>query len=344
MEKKKLPCLKMAPQTFLVFNATRLYLLFHLNLCVNNILNPILPFLLLLFSFGTIQGQKDTFSFISSVVYIDSIFVTAKSDFNAEDFVEMVKNDSSFYQAFRNLRFANYSSTNNIQLFDKKKNVIASYQSISKQKAEGNCRKMSYHNEEVTGNYYKKDRVRYYTGKLYNRVFFTFGRKCEKSRYDHNKFNKEGEDKTGSRIAELKRFIFSPGQRVDVPIVGKRTAIFEEHMVPYYDYEIESKTYLDLHDCYVFKVKAKPEYLSSKNGKTIVKSLETYFDKETFQVIARNYTLAYFGVFDFDVTMQVEVDKIGDYYLPIWIRYDGFFKVPTQKRETATFESRFTYE
>lgn len=310
---------------------------------MNRIFNFTIPFIFFLGSTITASGQQDTFSFISSVVYIDSIFVTAKSDFNAEDFVEMVKTDSSFYQAFRNLRFANYSSTNEIKLFDKQKNTVASYSSISKQQVAGNCRTMTYHDEQTTGNYYKKNRVRYYTGKLYNRVFFTYGRQCEKSRYDHENLTDEGDDKTGSRIQELKRFIFSPGQRVDVPVIGKRTAIFEEHMVPYYDYEIENKTYLDQHDCYVFKVTAKPEYLDAKNGKTIVKSLETYFDKETFQVIARNYTLAYFGIFDFDVTMQVEVDKIGDYYLPIWIRYEGFFKVPTQKRETAVFESRFSY-
>jgi len=312
---------------------------------MNRIFNFTISFLLLVLQTIPAIGQKDTtFSFISSVVHIDSIFVSAKSGFTAADFIEMVQTDSSFYQAFRNLRFADYSSTNDIQLVDKKNKIIASYKSTTKQKADGNCRRMSYHNEETTGNYYKKNRARYYTSKMYNRVFFTYGRKCEKSRYDSDKFTKEGADKTGSRIAELKKFIFSPGQRVDVPFIGNRTAIFEEHMVPYYNYEIESRSYLNRYDCYVFKVTAKPEYLDAKSGKTIIKSLETYFDKETFNVIARNYTLAYFGIFDFDVTMQVEVDKIGDYYFPIWIRYDGFFKVPTQKRETAVFESRFTYE
>lgn len=312
---------------------------------MHRIFNFTIPFIFLALQTIPANAQKDTsFHFISSVVHIDSVFVTAKSGFNAEDFIEMVQTDSSFYQAFRNLRFANYSSTNDIQLFDRKQNLTASYKSVSKQKVEGLCRKMTYHNEEITGDYYKKNKVRYYTGKLYNRVFFTYGKKCEKARYENDNLNTEGEDKTSSRITELKRFIFSPGQRVNVPIIGARTAIFEEHMVPYYDYKIENKTYLDRYDCYVFNVTAKPEYLAAKNGKTIVKSLETYFDKETFQVIARNYTLAFVGIFDFDVTMQVEVDKIGDYYLPIWIRYDGFFKVPTQKRETAVFESRFTYE
>ncbi len=306
--------------------------------------NFTLPFIFLQLQPFSAIGQQDTsFHFISSVIHIDSIFVTAKSGFDVDDFIELVQTDSSFYQAFRNLRFADYSSTNDIRLFNKKQEVIASYNSTSKQKADGNCRSMSYHNEEITGNYYKKNKVRYYTGKLYNRVFFTFGKKCEKARYENNNFSKEGEDKTGGRLQELKRFIFSPGQRVDVPIIGKRTAIFEEHMIPFYNYEIQSKPYLDRYDCYVFRVTSKPEYAAAQNGKTIVKSLETYFDKETFQVIARNYTLAYYGIFDFEVTMKIEVDKIGEYYLPIWIRYDGFFKVPTQKRETAIFESRFVY-
>lgn len=312
---------------------------------MHRIFNFTISFIFLVLQSIPSNAQEDTsFHFISSVVHIDSIFVTAKSGFDADDFVEMVKKDSSFYQAFRNLRFANYSSTNDIKLYDRKQKQIASYKSISKQKAEGNCRNMTYHNEEVTGNYYKRDKLRYYTGKLYDRIFFTYGEACETSRYESDRFKKNGDDKTGGYIAELKRLIFSPGNRVNVPIIGARTAIFEEHMVPFYDYKIESKSYLDRYECYVFNVTAKPEYLENKNGKTIIKSLETYFDKETFQVIARNYTLAFVGLFNFDVTMQIEVDKIGDYYLPIWIRYDGFFKVPTQRREDAVFESRFTYE
>ena len=145
-------------------------------------------------------------------------------------------------------------------------------------------------------------------------------------------------------VAQLKKLIFQPGEKVDVPIIGRKTAIFDEKLAQYYDYTIGSKTFAETTECYVFEAAVKPEYLDRKEGKTVVKSLETFFEKKTFQVVGRNYRVAYYGaLFDFDVTMNVELTKVDGQYLPKYIAYDGFWKIPTQKREQAKFTIKMTY-
>ncbi|MEM6700978.1 MAG: hypothetical protein AAF599_21430, partial [Bacteroidota bacterium] len=54
---------------------------------------------------------------IVNVIHLDSFVVTAtRSGFEVADFVEMVQEDESFYQAFRNLRFLSYQSDNEFNI------------------------------------------------------------------------------------------------------------------------------------------------------------------------------------------------------------------------------------
>jgi hypothetical protein len=56
------------------------------------------------------------------------------------------------------------------------------------------------------------------------------------------------------------------------------------------------------------------------------------------EVVARNYTLSYkAGIYDFNVTMQVEMTRIGDLLVPETMRYKGNFSVVTKKRERGEF-------
>jgi len=305
---------------------------------------------ILLLTAQILYAQKDSlpeFDF-SRFVYLDSIVITAsRSGFDTGEFVDMVRADSSFYQAFRNLRFADYDSENDITFYNKKNEIAAAYSSTTRQKTRSKgketCRTMDILEEEITGKYYKRKRKpRYYTTKMYERLFFTEEEVCE------TRISTPSEDEADGRIAryvaQLKKLIFQPGEKVDVPIIGGKTAIFEKKMAKYYDYSIESKAYQNDMACYVFRVDVKPEFKDRKEGKTVVKSLETFFEKKTFQVIGRNYRVAYYGaLFDFDVTMRVKLTKLDDQYLPEFIEYDGFWKVPTQKREQAKFTIKMDY-
>ncbi len=274
---------------------------------------------------------------IYSVVYLDSFVVTAaRQGFDAEDFIRLVREDESFYKAFRNLRFLSYDSDNAIEIFDKSNAKIALYDAKTRQTAKGRCRTMEVLDEQIDGNYYKRKRKpRYYTARMYERLFFTEGEECEAP---------EGTAAASSgmiekRIEQLKRLIFQPGERVDVPLIGNKTAIFSPEMQSYYDYAIRSKSYQGKIDCYVFSAKAKA---NQKESKTVIKYLETYFDKETFQVVARQYRLKHFGTaFDFDVTMDIQLRKLGKLYVPKQLYYKGFWDIPTQKPEFVEFSTRF---
>ena len=289
-----------------------------------------------------IFGQKGLSKDISAIVFLDSFVVTAsKRGFDIADFIDIVQKDKSFLQAFHNLRFLEYTSTNDIQLFNREGKEKAHYYNKVQQHISNNCRAMNFLEEEVSGNFFKKKKQRthrYYTARMHDQVFLTHGRVCETpSKPSISNENLSGIEK---HINELKKLIFQPGRKVDVPFIGKKTAIFDENMLKYYDFYISSKNYRDKWDCYVFKAVAKPIYSSSK---TIIKYMETFFDKKNFQVVGRNYHLKYDSVVDFDVKMKVELSKAGEKYIPIFIEYNGQWKIPMKKREIAAFAINFEF-
>jgi len=64
----------------------------------------------------------------------------------------------------------------------------------------------------------------------------------------------------------------------------------------------------------------------------------TWFNDIVFEIIARNYSISYdAGVYDFNVQMQVELSKIGEYLVPSLIRYIGNWKAIFKKRERGIF-------
>lgn len=279
---------------------------------------------------------------ISAIVFLDSFVVTAsKKGFEVADFIDIVQQDESFFRAFHNLRFAPHIAKNRVEIFNKKQKVKAANYHQTQQFMEGNCRTMDYLSEEIKGKYFKnkqKRKHRYYTARMHEQVFLTKGKICgEPANPSIASTNLSGIQK---HINELKKLIFQPGKEVDVPFVGGKTAIFKEDMLKYYDFYISSKFYKEDTDCFVFRAVAKPEYRSSK---TIIKYLETYFDKTDFQVLARNYHLKYSSLFDFDVKMRVELTQLDNKYLPALVEYNGNWKIPTQRREQVKFSIDFDY-
>lgn len=288
-------------------------------------------------------GQKDTIEFSTFSIQLDSLVVTAtRKGFDAEDFIKMVQEDESFYKAFRNIRTMTYTSDNDIKMFSKKGKVKASLNNTIQQTSDGRCRTMETVNPIITGKYYKrKKKIRYYTTKMHDRLFFTYGKVCESERIEDQEGYNDAKNLTGmsKHINELKKLIFYPGRKADVPFIGKKTAIFEEKMAKYYDFSISSKIYKSEIDCYVFLAKVKD---GTKRDKTVIKYMETFFDKNTFQVIARNYHLAHSGtMFDFDVKMDISLKTIDEKYVPEFISYDGQWDVPFHKPEISKFNISF---
>ena len=286
-------------------------------------------------------GQELSDEEIAAFVIIDStIVVTAeRSGFDTGDFIRLVRNDSSFFEAFHNLRSVSFEADNQMQFYTRSDEPSASYRSKTIQTSDGNCRTMEVGEQHTTGKFFKRSgKYRFYTARMYDRVFFTHGEVCGGEAMLEEELEAKGIQKYYN---ELKRLIFQPGERVQVPLIGGKAAIFDNRLAKYYDYFITSKPFTNGVDCYVFAVAVKPEFRERKTGKTVIKYLETFFEKGNLQIVGRKYHLAYAGIFDFDVTMDVELMKIGEKYFPKVVSYDGFWNIPTRKMEKARFTARF---
>ena len=99
----------------------------------------------------------------TTVVYKNQSFqlseVVVRNNFNISSFIDYVKNDTTFYKAFRNLHLLSFTSLNHIQLLDKKGNTAASLDSKTRQTYSNGCRTMQVLEEKTTGDFYnnKKD-------------------------------------------------------------------------------------------------------------------------------------------------------------------------------------------
>ena len=301
-------------------------------------------FILLFFALclaGPLIAQKDSLTDISALIYLDSFVVTAsKAGFDADDFIDMVRTDESFLEAFHNLRFISYQSSNEFRYFNKKGKEKASYKDIIQQSVIDTCRTMEFLNYNHQGNYFKRNKDRdynYFTSEMHDRLFYSYRRICDSPKPNLVRSNSSRLEKY---VFELKKLMFKPGEKANVPFIGDKTSIFEEPMIQYYDFKISSEHFDNHVDCYVFSAEVKPKY-EGKN-KVVIKNLKTYFDKSNFKVIGRDYQLAYSsGLYQFDVQMHVELTRLNGKYYPINITYDGFWNVPVKKREASKFQLQF---
>ena len=80
----------------------------------------ILSFLLLLSISVNAQDPADSLEAQRLARMISLSEVVIRTDINVARFIERVKNDSTFYKAFKNLRVLGFTSLNNIWIRDKK--------------------------------------------------------------------------------------------------------------------------------------------------------------------------------------------------------------------------------
>src|SRR6476469_8772632 len=100
--------------------------------------------------------------------------VVVRNNLDISKFLQLIKNDTTFYKAFRTLRILGFTSLNDIRMMDKEKNVKASLQSKTIQHVNNGCRTMQTLQESATGDMYDRDsNFNYYTAQLYAGLFFT---------------------------------------------------------------------------------------------------------------------------------------------------------------------------
>ncbi len=262
--------------------------------------------------------------------------VVVNNNLNVPSFINHIKTDTSFYKAFRNLHILNFTSINDIRMNDADGNIKAGLHSITKQLRSKNCRSMQTFDEQITGDIFDDNReFNYYTAKMYASLFFTKDTVCgEDNIVTGKEFNTAGKAGLEKNKEQLKMLFFNPGKRISgLPFISDKTAIYDDELADKYDMSIDIVT-LKNQNCYVFTQKVKPE----SRSEVVIDEMTTWFSDQTFEVMARNYSLSYSaGVYDFKVRMEVELSKFGEYLVPTLIRYVGNWKAIFKPRERGIF-------
>lgn len=266
--------------------------------------------------------------------------VMIRTDINIPRFIKQVKEDSTFYKAFRTLHILGFTSLNDIRIVDKNGKQKAGMQSRTKQLRSNNCRTMEILSEQVQGDFYDKNKnYNYYTAQLYAGLFFTKGKICNESNIvAGTSFDAKGKSGMEKNKEQLKMLMFNPGKKVPgIPFIGDKINIFDPDIAELYDFSIDYGDY-EGRSCYIFSIKAREDLSGSERDRIVIDDLITWFDVKTMEVMSRNYHLSYdAAVYDFDVQIEVQMTKFENHLVPKVLRYKGNWDVAFKKRERGVF-------
>ena len=276
------------------------------------------------------------------VIFLDDVVISEeKNGFTVEDFVDYVKKDTTFYMGFKHLRYYSHNYESELNIFNKKGKVIGTL--IKKGRHHSNGKKAWIVNDTIfdEGKIFKRNgKYKYYTPEAFDEVFFP------KDTIDVSLKMADGKNKDDSQnIRDAKTVGFSigtDGVEQSKGGVSKKLAIFDIDMQQYYDYII-SETIYNGRDCYSFTVKVKEELKAKDKEKALIRKIVSYFDKENFNVIYREYKFIYSNWFlDLDMDIFVHMDYVRNKHIPTDIYYKGYWDVIFFKPERAEFKLKNT--
>ena len=186
-----------------------------------------------------VEGQikKDSIVKVDEkVITLSEIVINSK--LNVPSFIERIKNDTTFYKAFRTLHIIGFTALNDIRMLNKKGDVRASLRSKIKQIRSDNCRSMEVLEQTTSGDIYDESKnLNYYTAQLYASLFFTQGKICgENNIVTGKEFSTSGLSGVAKHKEQLKMLFFNPGKKINgLPFMGNKTAIFDDNMAGKYD-------------------------------------------------------------------------------------------------------------
>ena len=109
--------------------------------------------------------------------------------------------------------------------------------------------------------------------------------------------------------------------------LSKKLEVFDISMQKYYDYIISDTLYKNK-ECYVFNISVKENLTEKDKKKALIRSIVSYFDKENFNVIYREYKFKYnHTLFSLDMDVVVNMDYVSSKHVPVDIYYKGFWNV-----------------
>ena len=281
-----------------------------------------------------ISAQPDT---LLKHITLDEVVISAQAEgFDVDAFVRRVRTDSTFHKAFLNTRVHPHTVRSEARVRRKDERESATLHRRARlMRDEGKATLLIDSTAESGRLRDRKGRFRYLTIEMYDDVFFPKGTFAA----DNTVAGRTLDVARGSRLekykGELKKFMFDPGTEIaSVPFIGHKLALFSPEMAPHYDFRIWADA-RGGRACWVFSATAKPEH---RDGKTVIKTMDTWFDQETNDVLARTYRIAHKAVFlDFDITISVRNVRIGDALVPVRVSYDGDWNIPFEQRELVRF-------
>ena len=292
--------------------------------------------LIILFSFFSLNYtfSQDT---LLKIVQLDDVIISEqKNGFSVEDFISYVKNDTTFYKGFKHLRYFQHSYNSKLNIYNKKDEKIGELNRLGTHYVDSNKAWVIDDSLNYSGKIYKRNGdYKYYTTEAFDEVFFPYDT-VNVSLSISKKKNKD----ESQNMRDAKTIGFSIGTdnvKQSKGGASKRFAIFDIDMQKYYDYIISDTLYLGK-PCYVFTVKVKENLTEKDREKALIRKVLSYFDKDNFNVIYREYKFVYKNwLIDLDMDVVVYLDYIDNYHVPTKIIYDGFWKVLFFKKEKADF-------
>ncbi|MEP6747860.1 MAG: hypothetical protein ABJB86_09040 [Bacteroidota bacterium] len=292
----------------------------------------------LLCSFSLFSQQDSSVNVGKKIVTLKEIVV--RNGLNVNGFIDRVKNDTSFYKAFKNLKVLGYTALNDIRMHDKQGKETASLQSKTMQVVKNGCRTTQKLYEKITGDIYDENKNwNYYTGELYAGLLFAKGTVCgETNIVKGNDFTIKDKKGIEKNKEQLKMLFFNPGKKIPgIPFIGNKIAIFDDDVSQLYDFIIDMGDYRG-QLCYVFTVKARSNLTSDQKNNTVINEMVTWFNSKNLDIVARTYDISYDAVvYDFNVQMEVQMDRFKDLLVPKLIRYNGNWHALFKKRERGVF-------
>ncbi len=262
--------------------------------------------------------------------------VRARGGLYVQDFIDEILRDTSFYEAFRNMKKYAFTAENRVYTYDKKNKVEGKIYRKLKHSNTKAGHKIEYLAKADSGHVYKRNgKYELYTTEMFDYIFM--------NAYNSD-FIKGGDSpnaggKNESYKDKLKTLIFSPGRPISgIPFISKKTEIFSPNMKNLYRYEFARGTYLDSIPVYRFKVTQRLDLLDEQKDDIMIKELTTIFDRRNFQILGRYVDMKFKNfVMDFNVQMNIELNRFNGELLPTKISYQGNWDVPFHKEERASF-------
>lgn len=272
------------------------------------------------------------------ITYVGDPVSVNSTRISNETFINLILRDTSFYEAFHNMKRYSFTAENSIYEYDKKNKV------------EGKIYRKVYHNarnpsraqilaKSDSGKIYKKNgKYELYTVEMFDYIF-TNAYNSGFAPPSPVAGKKKGANE--SYKDKLKTLIFSPGRPIKgLPFIGNKTELFSANMRQYYNYAYYSGTYLDSIPVYRFRVTVKPELSNWTKDGIMIRELTTIFDKRNMQILGRYIDMKWDNLaFDFDIQMNIELGYFDNpaALLPTKITYQGDWDYVFHQTERASF-------